>query len=163
MSSPTRFVRMARRWASKATMISANRSARKSAGHGQLSRPGALAAGLCKRGELGGLYADMVNSAMRNIEETFAGIDVAPSRQRPRRSGPRAGVHAGCRRQQRQRSNFTYLASTGMVQFHAIPRPGSTATDDLAWADSRDVLIAMTCRPYRTEVVEAVRSPANRA
>jgi hypothetical protein len=31
--------------------------------------------------------------------------------------------------------NFTYLASTGMVQFHAIPRPGSTAVDDLAWAD----------------------------
>ena len=31
--------------------------------------------------------------------------------------------------------NFTYLASTGMKQFHAIPRPGSTAVDDLAWAD----------------------------
>jgi DNA-binding MurR/RpiR family transcriptional regulator len=53
--------------------------------------------------------------------------------------------------------NFTYLASTGMEQFHAIPRPGSTAIDDLAWADSRDVLIAMTCKPYRTEVVEAVQ------
>jgi DNA-binding MurR/RpiR family transcriptional regulator len=52
--------------------------------------------------------------------------------------------------------NFTYLASTGMTQFHAIPRPGSTAVDDLAWADGRDVLIAMTCRPYRAEVVEAV-------
>ena len=43
-----------------------------------------------------------------------------------------------------------------MVNFHAIPRPGSTAVDDLAWADERDVLIAMTCRPYRVEVVEAV-------
>jgi DNA-binding MurR/RpiR family transcriptional regulator len=53
--------------------------------------------------------------------------------------------------------NFTYLASTGMTDFHAIPRPGSTAVDDLAWADARDVLIAMTCRPYRTEVIKAVR------
>ncbi|MEM6306107.1 MAG: SIS domain-containing protein, partial [Pseudomonadota bacterium] len=53
--------------------------------------------------------------------------------------------------------NFTYLASTGMVQFHAIPRPGSTPVDDLAWADKRDVLIAITCSPYRTEVVEAVK------
>ena len=53
--------------------------------------------------------------------------------------------------------NFTYLASTGMEQFHAIPRPGSTAVDDLARADRRDVLIAMTSKPYRTEVVEAVR------
>jgi DNA-binding MurR/RpiR family transcriptional regulator len=35
--------------------------------------------------------------------------------------------------------------------------------DDLAWADERDVLIAMTCRPYRTEVVETVESRANRA
>ena len=53
--------------------------------------------------------------------------------------------------------NFTYLASTGMKQFHAIPRPGSTPVDDLAWADGQDVLIAMTCKPYRTEVIEAVR------
>ena len=28
-------------------------------------------------GELGGLYADMVGAAIRNIEETFAGIDAA--------------------------------------------------------------------------------------
>jgi DNA-binding MurR/RpiR family transcriptional regulator len=43
-----------------------------------------------------------------------------------------------------------------MVQFHAIPREGSTPTDDLAWADKRDVLIAMSMRPYRTEVVAAI-------
>ena len=53
--------------------------------------------------------------------------------------------------------NFTYLASTGMTDFHAIPQLGSTAIDDLARADGQDVLIAMTCRPYRTEVIEAVR------
>jgi DNA-binding MurR/RpiR family transcriptional regulator len=32
---------------------------------------------LRKRGDLGGLYADMVEAAMRNIEETFANIDAA--------------------------------------------------------------------------------------
>ena len=53
--------------------------------------------------------------------------------------------------------NFTYLASTGMVQFYTIPRPGSTAIDDLAWSDERDALIAMTCKPYRAEVVAAVK------
>ena len=52
--------------------------------------------------------------------------------------------------------NFTYLASTGMVQFHAIPRDGSTPVDDIAWADGRDILIAITCNPYRSEVVKAV-------
>lgn len=44
-----------------------------------------------------------------------------------------------------------------MKQFHAIPRPGSTPVDDLAWADEQDVLIAMTCHPYRTEVIEALK------
>ena len=43
-----------------------------------------------------------------------------------------------------------------MVDFQAIPRPGSTPTDDLVWADDRDVLIAITQKPYRREVVEAV-------
>ena len=43
-----------------------------------------------------------------------------------------------------------------MPQVHAIPGNGSTASDDLAWANEKDVLIAMTCKPYRTEVVDAV-------
>ncbi len=76
---------------------------------------------------------------------------VVSSSIRPRRFTLGVGVmNANAR-------NFTYLASTGMTDFHAIPRPGSTPVDDLAWADGRDVLIAMTCRPYRAEVVEAVR------
>ena len=52
--------------------------------------------------------------------------------------------------------NFSYLASTGMVRFHAIPRSGNSATDDLAFAGASDILIAITARPYRREVVEAV-------
>ena len=44
-----------------------------------------------------------------------------------------------------------------MVNFHAIPRPGSTPVDDIAWADQQDVMIAITCKPYRSEVVEAVK------
>jgi DNA-binding MurR/RpiR family transcriptional regulator len=52
--------------------------------------------------------------------------------------------------------NFTYLASTGMVQFHAIPRPGIHAGGRSGMGRRADVLIAMTCRPYRAEVVETV-------
>ncbi|MBQ4826949.1 MurR/RpiR family transcriptional regulator [Leisingera sp. HS039] len=111
-----------------------------------------------KSGELGGLYADMVGAAIRNIEDTFAGIDA---------SALEAAAHAiwnsrqvftlGVGVNNANARNFTYLASTGMKQFHAIPRPGSTAVDDLAWADGQDVLIAMTCKPYRAEVIEAIR------
>lgn len=111
-----------------------------------------------KSDDLGGLYADMVQEVLNNIEETFGGIsadqlkDAANSIWNSRNIFVLGvGVHNSNAR------NFTYLASTGMVQFHSIPKPGSTPIDDLAWADERDVLIAITCKPYRSEVVEAVK------
>jgi len=110
-----------------------------------------------RSGDLGGLYADMVGTAIRNIEETFAGISAAALEAAARAIwGSRQTFTLGVGVNNSNARSFTYLASTGMVNFHAIPRPGSTAVDDLAWADERDVLIAMTCRPYRVEVVEAV-------
>lgn len=112
---------------------------------------------LAGAGRMGGLYADMVGSAIRNIEETFARIDEAALRAA-------AGAVLGARQifvlgvgvNNANARNFAYLAATGMEAFHAIPRAGSTAIDDLARADARDVLIAMTCKPYRSEVVDAV-------
>ncbi|WP_299690493.1 MurR/RpiR family transcriptional regulator [uncultured Tateyamaria sp.] len=108
-------------------------------------------------GALGGLYADMITSALQNIEETFANIT------EPQLTAAAKAIWAarrvftlGVGVNNSNARNFTYLASTGMVDFHAIPRPGSSPIDDLAWADGRDVLIAITCKPYRTEVVEAV-------
>lgn len=112
---------------------------------------------LGKGGKLGGLYADMVSSAIRNIEETFAHIE--PARLKAAAEciwNSRMTFTLGVGVNSSNAQNFTYLASTGMVQFHAIPRPGSAPIDDLAWADERDVLIAITCKPYRSEVVDAV-------
>lgn len=111
-----------------------------------------------KSGELGGLYADMVGAALRNIEETFAAIDAEDLKVAAEAIWASRQVFTlGVGVNNSNARNFTYLASTGMKQFHAIPRPGSTPVDDLAWADGQDVLIAMTCKPYRTEVIEAVR------
>ena len=110
------------------------------------------------QGKLGGLYADMVGSALRNIEETFAGIEIEALKAAAEliwRSRHCFTLGVGVNSANAQ--NFTYLASTGMKEFHAVPKQGSTATDDLAWADERDVLIAITCRPYRAEVLDAVR------
>lgn len=110
-----------------------------------------------KSGDMGGLYADMVQDVLRNIEETFAGISAEDLKTAATDIWNSRNVFVlGVGVNNANARNFTYLASTGMTQFHAIPRAGSTAIDDLAWADSRDVLIAMTCRPYRSEVVEAV-------
>ena len=112
---------------------------------------------LGQSGKLGGLYRDMVSSTIRNIEESFAGID-APALQAAAKAlvKSRQVFTLGVGVNSSNAQNFTYLAGTGMVQFHAIPRAGSTPVDDLAWADKRDVLIAITLKPYRTEVVEAV-------
>lgn len=113
--------------------------------------------GIRKSGDLGGLYADMVEGAIRNLEETFAGIDAEALKSTAEAIWASRQVFTlGVGVNNANARNFTYLASTGMVQFHAIPRPGSTPTDDLAWADDRDVLIAMSMRPYRTEVVAAI-------
>ncbi len=113
---------------------------------------------ISRSGDLGGLYADMIGAAIRNLEETFAGISAEDLKTAAEAIwNSRQVFTLGVGVNNANARNFTYLASTGMKQFHAIPRPGSVAVDDLAWADERDVLIAMTCRPYRTEVIEAVR------
>jgi len=110
-----------------------------------------------KSGDLGGLYADMLKDALRNIEETFAAISTDDLKAAAEAIWAARRVFTlGVGVNNSVVRNFTYLASTGMTEFHAIPRPGSTPADDLAWADGRDVLIAMTSRPYRTEVVKAV-------
>lgn len=110
-----------------------------------------------KSGDLGGLYAEMVEAAIRNVEETFAGIETLRLKEAAEAIwNSRQVFTLGVGVNNSNARNFTYLASTGMKQFHAIPQPGNTAVDDLAWAGEGDVLIAMTCKPYRSEVVEAV-------
>ncbi|MEM8775564.1 MAG: MurR/RpiR family transcriptional regulator [Pseudomonadota bacterium] len=110
-----------------------------------------------KRGEIDALYADMVTSALRNIEDTFANIDTERLKAAAEMLWNSRSVYTlGVGVNSANANNFTYLARMSMVEFHAIPRPGSTPSDDLAWVDERDALIAITCRPYRSEVVEAV-------
>lgn len=110
-----------------------------------------------KSGDLGGLYADMVEAAIRNVVDTFASVDAEAMKAAAEAIWASRQVFTlGVGVNNANARNFTYLASTGMTQFHAIPRPGSTPVDDLAWADNRDVLIAMSMRPYRTEVIAAL-------
>lgn len=108
--------------------------------------------------DLGGLYADIVQDVLRNIEETFSGVSADHLKAAATDVwNSRTVFVLGVGINNSNARNFTYLASTGMVRFHAIPNAGSTPVDDLAWADKNDILIAITCKPYRREVVEAVR------
>ncbi|MFK7938667.1 MAG: MurR/RpiR family transcriptional regulator, partial [Roseovarius sp.] len=100
---------------------------------------------ISRSGDLGGLYADLLNAAIRNIEDTFGGISAEQLKAAAETIWNARNVYVlGVGVNNANAANFTYLASTGMTQIFAIPKPGSVATDDLAWADERDVLIAMT-------------------
>jgi len=110
-----------------------------------------------KRGDMGELYADIVSAAIRNVEETFAGIPESLMKEAAEAIWNSENVYTlGVGVNNANARNFTYLASTGMIRFHAIPRAGSTPVDDLAWAGESDILIAITQRPYRAEVIESV-------
>lgn len=112
---------------------------------------------IAKGGDLGGLYADMVGAALQNLQDTFGGINATRLEAAAHDIWKSRTVYTlGVGINNSNARNFTYLASTGMKDFHAIPRPGSTPIDDITWANDQDVLIAITCKPYRREVVEAV-------
>ncbi|MEM1048708.1 MAG: MurR/RpiR family transcriptional regulator [Pseudomonadota bacterium] len=112
---------------------------------------------LSRGGKLGGLYADMAASAITNIERTFADTDATRMKAAAdaivnARQTYVLGVginHALARA-------FTYLADMAVDTVHAIPRDGNLAVDDLMRAGPEDVLVAMTFKPYRSEVVDAV-------
>jgi DNA-binding MurR/RpiR family transcriptional regulator len=112
---------------------------------------------LHRGGALAGLYAEMVEGALRNIEETFAGIDDRALKAAADAIwASRQTFVLGVGVNNSNAANFSYLASTAMDSIITIPRQGSVAVDDLARANKDDVLIAMTCKPYRSEVVKAV-------
>ena len=113
---------------------------------------------VAKSGDLGELYADLAQAAMGNIEETFAAIEPEALRRAAEAIwNSRTTYVLGVGVNNGNARNFAYLASTGMMSFQPIPNAGTTAVDELAWSDARDVLIAMTIRPCRSEVVAAVR------
>jgi len=109
-------------------------------------------------GDMGQLYANMVNDAISNLEQSFAGIDEASMRAAAETIWQARHVYVmGVGVNYTNAANFAYLASTGMNDFTAIPRPASTAIDDLSRATDDDVLIAITMSPYRKEVLETAR------
>ncbi len=110
-----------------------------------------------KEGSLGKVYADMIQGTLNNIEDTFANISVESLNAAASLIWKSRNVYTlGVGVNNANAKNFTYLATTGMIHFHAIPKSGSTAVDELAWADKRDTLIAITCKPYRKEVIESL-------
>lgn len=112
---------------------------------------------LSKGGKLDGLYANMASGAIANIEQTFAATDAARMKAAADAIvAARTAYILGVGINHTLARSFTYLADMALDNVRAIPRTGSLAVDDIARAGPGDVLLAITFKPYRAEVVEAV-------
>lgn len=112
---------------------------------------------LSDEGRLGGLYGDMAESAITNVEATFAGTNAAAMQAAARTICDAREVYVlGVGINHTIARNFTYLADMAVNTMRTVPRDGTLAVDEVARAGPGDVLVAMTFHPYRVEVVEAV-------
>ena len=109
------------------------------------------------------LFAEMAGTAIGHMETVFGGTDAAKVRaaadairQARRCFVLGVGIAHGPAR------NFAYLASMVRDGVEAIPREGGPPIDDLIRAEPGDALVAMTYRPYRRAVVDAVAYAAER-
>ncbi len=108
-------------------------------------------------GALDSVFSSMASAALANIEQLFstvrpADLDKAADMILGARYTSVLGV--GVARVFAQ--NFAYLAGMAFDNIQAIPQDGELAVDALLRADSRDLLVAITFKPYRRDVVETV-------
>lgn len=109
------------------------------------------------KGQLGGLYAASAEASIDNLEGFYSATDhAAIDRAAKAIVAARRSYVLGVGVTNPVAQNFAYLAGMAIDGIQALPNGGTLPVDGLARADHRDVLIAMTFRPYRTEIVEAV-------
>lgn len=108
-------------------------------------------------GQQSELYIQMVTGIISNIERTFG--DINPEQVKSAAysicTAKRTfvlGVGVG----HMLARNFAYLAGMALDGVYAIPNDANPPIDDIGRAGEGDVLLAITFKPYRTEVVSAV-------
>lgn len=114
---------------------------------------------LSRRGELGALYAAFATAAIDNLEGFFADTDHGAIARLAQ--GVVAARHCyvlGVGVNNAVAQNFAYLAGMAIEGVRALPSGGMQPVDGLSRAGGDDLLIAMTFRPYRREVVDAVEA-----
>ena len=113
---------------------------------------------LAEGGELDRLFGDMASASMNNVEALFSSTDTASIRAAAKDilAAPATYV-LGMGIANPLARNFAYLASMAVDTVSAIPQDGALPVDALARAKPGDVLLAMTFKPYRRDVVEAVQ------
>ncbi len=116
---------------------------------------------LAKGGQQGALYAQMAESHLGNLESLFNDYRSKDLRRAAKRIvEARVAYVLGVGVSHSLVQTFAYLARMALENVIAVPRDGSLPIDDLAKAGPEDLLLAVTFRPYRREVVEAVERAA---
>jgi DNA-binding MurR/RpiR family transcriptional regulator len=114
---------------------------------------------IARGGRHGRLFGDMAAASIDNIEALYSQTTVDEVKAAADRIvAARVTYVLGVGILYALAHNFAYLARMAVDTVEAIPRDGSLPMDDIARARAGDVLLAMTFKPYRTEVVEAVAS-----
>ena len=112
---------------------------------------------LSKGGKLPKLYANLAADSIGNIESLFANTDVDALKHAANDIlEARATFVMGVGIANALAQNFAYLANMAVDNISAVPRDGSLPVDGIINAKPDDILIAMTFKPYRREIVEAV-------
>ena len=110
----------------------------------------------------GDLLAQMAGAALANTEALFAGISTGSLAAAAELiNGARRACVLGVGTAKPLAENFAYVAGMALDNVTAIPTLG-LAIDDVARMTPQDVLVAMTFKPFRVEIVEAVRLAASR-
>ncbi len=116
-----------------------------------------------EEGALGDLFADMAQNAITNIESSFAATNADAMQAAAKAICAARTVYVlGVGINHTIGRNFSYLVDMAVGNVVAIPRDGNLAIDDIARAGPGDVLIAMTFKPYRVEVVDSVKLARSR-
>lgn len=103
------------------------------------------------------LFADMAADSIKNIETLFQGMNIADLEAAAQLITQAASTYVlGVGMAHSLADNFAYMVGMAFDNVVAVPAAGALPVDALARATKGDVLLAMTFKPYRTEVVEAV-------
>lgn len=116
---------------------------------------------LSEGGKLSGLYSDMANAALSNVEGLYQENDAAKLKAAADAIlGARATFVLGLGAMNAFARQFAYLLSMALDNVVSLPRDGLLPADGLVRAGKGDVLLAMTFKPCRRDVVETVETAA---
>lgn len=112
---------------------------------------------LAHEGHTGTLYGRLAETSIANIEEMFTDIEAGRLRAAAAAIlGADRTYVLGLGVANPVAQNFAYVAGMAIDDVTALPHGGALPVDGLARATRDDILVAMTFRPFRREVIEAV-------